>query len=163
MSTSRIVTDESKLRRHSEDATAEEAEEIIEQLKHELSTYHPNGIGLSAIQIGIPKNVFILDINGEVKSYVNPKLVTCQHPYIATESCLSFEAELVETIRYRRVVYYTSEGNNELTGLEAHAFQHEYDHLNGMLMFDRIVPEKYDPCFCGSVEKFKFCCIRRLK
>jgi peptide deformylase len=56
---SAIVKDIDKLKKVSEPASEEEAKDIICKLEKELSK-HENGIGLSAIQIGIPKNIFII-------------------------------------------------------------------------------------------------------
>ena len=155
-----IVQSESDLRTVAEEASAEESKEIINQLIEELSKTH-NGVGLSAPQIGINKSVFILqNASGFFTAFVNPVILSYNDPFIhIKEGCLSFPGLWINTIRYKSVVVVDdlSEGPKLLNNFGAIIAQHEIDHLNGVLFMDRKVPELYDPCFCGSGKKFKFC------
>lgn len=165
-----IVSCKEKLREVCERASLEEASEIIKKLADSLKQ-NPDGIGLSAPQIGINKRVFIIGFPSDGKqifwSFVNPEIIRKEEPYIVRdEGCLSFPNIFVDTIRYKKIEYAdeitTSKHLDKLEGIRALVFQHELDHLDGILMFDRQAPKKYDPCFCGSEEKFKFCCLKKV-
>lgn len=110
------------------------------------------GMGLSAIQIGIPKRYFVV-VNeydeGKFENYViiNPKIVSTSQEKIYVEvgeGCLSVNRDVDGIIpRYARVTIegYDEEGNKiKVRAREelAIAFQHEMDHLNGILFYDHI-------------------------
>lgn len=110
------------------------------------------GMGLSAIQLGIPKRYFVV-VNeydeGKFENYViiNPKIVSTSAEKIYVElgeGCLSVNREVDGIVpRYARVTIegYDEEGNKiKVRGREelAIAFQHEIDHLNGILFYDHI-------------------------
>ena len=115
------------------------------------------GMGLSAIQLGIPKRYFVV-VNeydeGKFENYViiNPKIVSTSGEKIYVEvgeGCLSVNRDVDGIIpRFARVTVegYDEEGNKiKVRAREelAIAFQHEIDHLNGILFVDRI--DKDDP------------------
>lgn len=126
-----------------------------------------NGVGLAAPQIGIHKQVFAIwpDKKGYIEYFVNPKIELREDPIIfRDEGCLSFPGEKVDTVRYNRIQFSGEKSpSRELAGFPAIVFQHEFDHLFGTLMHDRMVPDTYGPCFCGSGKKFKFCCKKKLR
>ena len=110
------------------------------------------GMGLSAIQIGIPKRYFVV-VNeydeGKFENYViiNPKIVSTSAEKIYVEvgeGCLSVNRDVDGIIpRFARVTVegYDEEGNKiKVRAREelAIAFQHEIDHLNGILFYDHI-------------------------
>ena len=110
------------------------------------------GMGMSAIQLGIPKRYFVV-VNeydeGEFENYViiNPKIVSTSQEKIYVElgeGCLSVNREVDGIVpRYARVTVegYDEEGNKiRVRAREelAIAFQHEIDHLNGILFYDHI-------------------------
>lgn len=139
-----IITDEKILRQVSENVSLEEGNEIVKLLFDELKN-HPTGIGLSAIQIGIPKNVFVIKVKS-LLAFINPKIIRQSLPITFTEGCLSFPNETVRTTRYSNieVIADNYEGVKKFGVLNLHsnilesvAIQHEIDHLNGILMFDR--------------------------
>lgn len=110
------------------------------------------GIGLAAPQIDVSKRVFALHIpeaDGELLSFVaiNPKIIShsVEKTYLTSgEGCLSVDRDVQGYVpRYRRITItaYDPEGNlfkKRLKGLAAIAFQHELDHLNGILFYDHI-------------------------
>ncbi len=113
------------------------------------------GMGLSAIQLGIPKRYFVV-VNeydeGKFENYViiNPKIVSNSEEKIYVElgeGCLSVNREVDGIVpRYARVTVegYDEEGNKiRVRAREelAIAFQHEIDHLNGILFYDHIDPK----------------------
>lgn len=110
------------------------------------------GMGMAAIQLGIPKRYFVVVHeyeDGKFNNYViiNPKIVSnsAEKIYVTDgEGCLSVNRETVGiTPRYARVTIegYDMDGNKiRVRGREelAIAFQHEYDHLDGILFVDKI-------------------------
>lgn len=110
------------------------------------------GMGLSAIQLGIPKRYFVV-VNeydeGKFENYIiiNPKIVSNSMEKIYVElgeGCLSVNREIDGIVpRYARVTVegYDEKGNKiRVRAREevAIAFQHEIDHLNGILFYDHI-------------------------
>ena len=110
------------------------------------------GMGLAAIQLGIPKRYFVVVHEyeqGKFDNYVliNPKIVSTSEEMIYVgegEGCLSVNREVAGIVpRYARVTMeaYDMDGNKiRVRGREelAIAFQHELDHLNGILFVDKI-------------------------
>ena len=110
------------------------------------------GMGMAAIQLGIPKRYFVVVHEYEEKKFntyviINPTIVSTSTEKIYVtdgEGCLSVNRETVGiTPRYARVTIegYDMDGNKiRVRGREelAIAFQHEYDHLNGILFIDKI-------------------------
>ncbi|GKV55735.1 peptide deformylase [Sporosarcina sp. NCCP-2222] len=110
------------------------------------------GIGLAAPQVNESKRVFALHIEGEGKieaSFIaiNPKIVShsVEMTYITSgEGCLSVDRDVEGFVpRYARITVkaYDVEGKEfkkRLKGLPAIAFQHELDHLNGIMFYDHI-------------------------
>ena len=114
------------------------------------------GMGMAAIQLGIDKRYFVVvheqDINETFKTYIviNPKIVSSSEEMIYVEEgegCLSVNREVNGIIpRHARVTVtgYDMDGNEiKIRAREelAIAFQHEIDHLNGILFTDRIDPK----------------------
>lgn len=115
------------------------------------------GMGLAAIQLGIPKRYFVVVHEydeGKFDNYViiNPKITSTSQEMIYVgegEGCLSVNRETCGIVpRHARITLegYDEEGNKiRVRGREelAIAFQHEMDHLNGILFVDKI--DKKDP------------------
>ena len=116
-----------------------------------------SGIGLAANQINVLKRMFALhleDENGELLSFVaiNPKIVShsVEKTYLPQgEGCLSVDRNVPGYVpRYARITvkFFTVEGEEKkirLKGLPAICFQHELDHLTGVMFYDHI--NKEDP------------------
>ena len=109
--------------------------------------YDAPGIGLAAIQIGVPKNIIVMDINREKENknpmyFVNPVIKNKSEEMSRyEEGCLSLKNVFVEVDRPNmcEVEYldYNGEKRNlKCDGLLATCIQHEVDHLNGVLMVD---------------------------
>ncbi|MCT2538116.1 peptide deformylase [Aquibacillus koreensis] len=115
------------------------------------------GVGLAAPQIGLPKRMIAVhfeDYDEKLYSYglFNPKIVShsVEKTYLSTgEGCLSVDREVPGFVpRYRRITVKATdlEGNQlklRLKGFAAIVFQHEIDHLNGIMFYDHI--NKEDP------------------
>ncbi len=108
--------------------------------------YAANGIGLAAIQIGIPKRIIVMDISKDGKKnpmyFVNPKINNKDKIKITyEEGCLSVPDYFAEVDRpkYCEVEYLDYNGESkvlEADGLLATCIQHEMDHLEGILFID---------------------------
>ena len=109
--------------------------------------YHANGIGLAAIQIGIPKRIIVMDIakKDEKKNpmyFVNP-VIKNKNEDLSTyeEGCLSVPNQFAEVDRPAScmVEYLDYHGHKKVlkaNGLLATCIQHEMDHLEGILFID---------------------------
>ena len=109
--------------------------------------YKAPGIGLAATQIGVQRQVFVYDIDDERKVIFNPQIVESSGEWVYDEGCLSIPGLYVEMLRPKRVLVrgVNLDGNQvefEADELLARLFQHEVDHLNGVLMFDRMTPDQ---------------------
>jgi peptide deformylase len=114
-----------------------------------------NGVGLAAIQIGVPKRALIINIpiedkQGEEKQLkentleiINPKLITKRGSSKSQEGCLSVPGiyEDIERAKYVSIEYQDRYGEKhtiEDDGFLAIAIQHEIDHLNGKVFIERL-------------------------
>ena len=106
-----------------------------------------SGIGLAAPQIGVQKQIFVWDMDDEPMVVINPEIVETRGEWVYEEGCLSIPGIYVEMVRPKEVLMrgLTLDGNEieiEADELAARLFQHELDHLNGVLMFDRMSPDQ---------------------
>ena len=96
-----------------------------------------NGVGLSAVQVGLLKRVFVMKW-GEVFIVINPEITKYSFKKVSmVEGCLSFPNKEVSVKRSQwiEVTYTNGSGDSvatKLEGMVARIFQHEYDHLNGV-------------------------------
>lgn len=105
------------------------------------------GIALAAPQIGVQKQVFVWDLDGEQQVIFNPEIVESDGEWMYEEGCLSIPGLYVEMLRPKTVLMkgIDIDGNEiaiEADELEARMYQHELDHLHGVLMFDRMQPDQ---------------------
>ena len=127
-----------------------EVEQLIEDMAETM--YAAPGVGLAAPQIGEPVQVFVIDVapDGEpsdLRVFLNPEIVERQGSLKYEEGCLSFPGVREDVIRAEKVKVRARGQKWELFELEAEgllaiAIQHEYDHLNGVLMIDHLGPLK---------------------
>jgi peptide deformylase len=116
--------------------------------------YAAPGVGLAAPQIGVQKQVCVIDLsvgkrNGELLTLVNPEFVEREGMQLEEEGCLSVPGFSATVARPSRVVVraldrHGTERTIEGTGLLARALQHEIDHLEGRLFLDRLRGIKRD-------------------
>ena len=133
-------------------AVAEEVENIdgkIIRLTQNMlqAMYKAPGLGLAAPQIGVQKQIFVYDIDGEPITLLNPKIVESRGEWVYDEGCLSIPGLYVEMLRPKEVLLEAVDLNGNTIQVEAdellaRLFQHELDHLNGVLMFDRMTPDQ---------------------
>ena len=135
----------------------------IEDIDGELVTLSENmvetilaapGVGLAANQIGLPWRMFVINIGIEtdkeiVVSVIYPEITTMEGSELGEEGCLSIPDVVAEVNRASQIEIkgYDLDGNEiryEAQGYLARAFQHEMDHLNGILFWDNLGKMKRD-------------------
>jgi peptide deformylase len=109
--------------------------------------YKAPGIGLAATQIGVQRQIFVYDIDDKREVILNPQIAESSGEWVYDEGCLSIPGLYVEMLRPKNVLVrgINLQGNQvefEADELLARLFQHEVDHLNGVLMFDRMTPDQ---------------------
>ena len=105
--------------------------------------YDAPGLGLAAPQVGVGKRLFVYDIGDGPRTIINPEIVESDGEYVYNEGCLSIEGLAFELVRPDRVhlVGVDLDGNEisiEASEVEGRCFQHELDHLNGVLFIERL-------------------------
>jgi peptide deformylase len=135
---------------HAPAASIETFDDVLQQLIDDLieTMYAAPGIGLAATQIGVPQRVFVIDTSvgrtaGDLIVMVNPSFVEREGSQLEEEGCLSAPGFNATVVRPKRAVVkglnrdgveHTVEGGDLL----ARAFQHEMDHLDGVVFIDRL-------------------------
>jgi peptide deformylase len=158
MSVKQIVQSPNKILRNKSTKVTDfnEAAKIVQDLKDSLKASKIPGIGLSAPQIGVNKNIFIVRryyIKNKKEEYdeytiINPKLVnTSRKKDKSLEACLSIKNTFGFVERYKQVtIKYQdlSKKWHEISGSKifSHAIQHEMDHLEGVLFTDKLIDNK---------------------
>lgn len=115
-----------------------EMREIILALKEVVRD--KNLKGLSAPQLGYNKRIFVINFNGDLRTFVNPIITEVKGFGLNRENCSSLDKEYIRPRNNTiSVVYQTPLGKTEsvkLVGKAAEVFQHELDHLDGLLLSD---------------------------
>lgn len=128
-------------------APIEKIDDQIKALVNDMfeAMYNHDGIGLSAVQIGIHIRLLVMDIPGKGrKVMINPEIVeSSKEMSTYEEGCLSVPGISAEVTRPKKIkIEFTDiDGKRETlkaAGLLATCIQHEYDHLNGVLFVDRL-------------------------
>ena len=143
-----IITEPNKILRQISQPVEEVGKDEQNIMDDMLETmYAANGIGLAAIQIGIPKRIIVIDISKEDTKkmpiyFVNPVIKNRNSDLsIYEEGCLSVpnqfaEIERPSTCEVEYLDYYGEKKILKTTGLLATCIQHEMDHLEGILFID---------------------------
>jgi peptide deformylase len=105
--------------------------------------YAAPGTGLAANQVGVQRRIFVYDIGDGPQTVINPRIVESNGEWVYDEGCLSIPGLSWEIVRPNAVhlVGLDLEGNEisiEATELEGRVFQHELDHLDGILLVERL-------------------------
>lgn len=108
-----------------------------------VTMYDAPGVGLAAPQVGVQKRLFVYDAGEGPRTIVNPEIVETDGEWAYEEGCLSIPGLAFELVRPNRVhlVGYDLDGNEvsiEADEIEGRCFQHELDHLNGVLFVERL-------------------------
>jgi peptide deformylase len=106
-----------------------------------------NGLGLAAPQVGVQKQIFVWEVDDVPMTIINPEIVESRGEWVYDEGCLSIPGLYVEIVRPKEILMkgWTLEGDEveiEADEIMARLFQHEIDHLHGVLMFERMTPEQ---------------------
>ena len=128
----------------------DELAEFIEKLTEFMYEY--DGIGLAAPQIGVTKRVAVIDVSNDANKpvvIINPE-ITWKSAEIESdnEGCLSIPGIRGNVERPISITVESFDINGEkivfdkITGIQARAFQHEMDHLDGVMFVDRLAPVK---------------------
>ena len=103
-----------------------------------------NGLGLAAVQVGVLKRLFIMDLqeNGGIVEVINPQIIKQEGEQQGHEGCLSFPGYIGDLVRPMKVVVRAQDrhGNEfDIEGQEvvARCLCHEYDHLDGVLYSEK--------------------------
>ena len=149
MAIKKILVEPNKLLRQVSQPVDEVNKEIQKLMDDMLETmYSANGIGLAAIQIGVPKNLVVIDLLTKEKKkdpmfFVNPKILKKSSKLSKyEEGCLSIPNLFAEEIEY--LDYEGNKKSLKATGLLATCIQHEIDHLKGILFIDYLSKLKRD-------------------
>ncbi len=148
MALRQILTEPNKILREKSTNVEKVDDEIRKLMDDMLETmYAAPGIGLAAIQVGIPKRIIVLDISGkdQVKKpmyFVNPEILdksSTNSTY--EEGCLSVPGQFAEIDRPEKCYikfldYYGKPQEIKAEGMLATCIQHEIDHLEGILFID---------------------------
>ena len=143
-----IITEPNKILRQKSlpvDQVGAEEQRLMDDMLETM--YNANGIGLAAIQIGVPKRIIVMDISQNDKKnnpmyFVNPVIKNkVTETAIYEEGCLSVPNFFAEVNRPKKcnVEYLDYDGNKKIInaeGLLATCIQHEMDHLEGILFID---------------------------
>jgi len=108
------------------------------------------GMGLAANQVGLRESVFVMEVDGKRYNVFNPTIVELSDETdTMEEGCLSFPDRTATVERYTKIAvqYHDENGllvDQTLDGMAARCFQHEYDHLRGITMFNRQAMQSRD-------------------
>ena len=148
MTLRQILTEPNKILRE-KSLSVEKVDEDVQKLMDDLleTMYAAPGIGLAAIQVGIPKRVIVLDIASKdgpknPMYFVNPEIIEKSNSdSIYEEGCLSVPGQFAEINRpdkchIKYLDYYGQSKEIKAEGMLATCIQHEIDHLEGILFID---------------------------
>jgi len=127
-------------------AVTPEIQALVDDMAETM--YEAPGCGLAATQIGVKLRIFVVDCAEEdepsdLKVFINPEIIEKDGVVVWTEGCLSFpgareEIKRAEKVKVRALGRDGKPFELEADGLLAVAIQHETDHLNGVLMIDKL-------------------------
>jgi peptide deformylase len=138
------------------DEDVKNRQELSDAMFETMKKY--GGIGLSANQVGLPFNMFVLGDHPEVEKGLK---MTCFNPIIISssveeetmkEGCLTFPFVFLNITRPRKVVVKYEDENGDLKegsldGMISRVFQHEYDHMLGKTFVDGVSKMKLDMAY----------------
>jgi peptide deformylase len=117
---------------------------VIELIDSMAATMYANeGAGLAATQVGVLQRVIVIDIGEGLVSLIDPEIVEARGEETCEEGCLSLPELMLDVTRAESVVVRHRDRNGheadlQAEGLLARAIQHEVDHLDGVLIIDRM-------------------------
>lgn len=134
-----------KKRSREVDVIDEKIQTLIDDMIETMYKY--NGVGLSAVQVGVLKRVVVIDIDDGtgVKILVNPKIIKTKGEQEVEEGCLSFPNQYAKMVRPKEVTVEALDRNGKKITIKAkdllaQAIAHECDHLDGVVFVDKMIP-----------------------
>lgn len=120
----------------------EKLEELLEDLEDTMLDLE--GAGIAGIQIGVLRKIFLADLDGGIKEFINPEIIEQSGKQINKEACLSLIGESGEVLRptYVKIKAQNKYGEEfiyEARDFEAIILCHEYDHLEGIIFTDKVI------------------------
>ncbi|MGI9597691.1 MAG: peptide deformylase [Acidimicrobiales bacterium] len=134
------------LRKVAADVTDVDAK-LVKLVDDMLETmYAEPGIGLAAPQVGVQRRLFVYDVGEGPETLVNPVITESRGEWVYEEGCLSVPGLFWEIVRPKEIhiTGYDLDGNEvsiEADELLSRLFQHELDHLDGVMLIDHLDPE----------------------
>jgi len=132
------------------EAVTDEIKKLVDDMAETM--YAAPGVGLAATQIGEAVQLFVVDTAedgapSDFRVFINPEIIESEGAITWSEGCLSFPGVNEDIDRAAKVRVRAQDRNGktfelEAEGLLAVAIQHEYDHLQGVLMIDHMGPLK---------------------
>src|SRR5260221_8333983 len=107
--------------------------------------YDAPGVGLAAPQVGVGRRLFVYDVGDGPFTVINPEIVESSGEWVYAEGCLSipdlsFDLVRPKEVHLRGLSLAGEEIDIEADELLARCFQHEVDHLDGILLLERLDP-----------------------
>lgn len=128
------------------DTFNDRTEELVRSMFETM--YAAPGVGLAANQVGLDQRIFVIDISNpkgprEPRVFINPEIVSQEGELTWEEGCLSLPEFVLETRRSAKLSVRAKDEKGreqwmEAEGLLAVAIQHEIDHINGVLLIDKV-------------------------
>lgn len=108
--------------------------------------YESNGVGLAAPQVNVSLRIIVVDVGNGLQVVINPEIIEREGSQTGVEGCLSLPDLHGDVTRAQKVVVRgLNRRGKKITlsgeGFWARAMQHEFDHLDGVLFTDRVIPE----------------------
>jgi peptide deformylase len=115
--------------------------QLVDQMIEVMRSVH--GVGLAANQLGVPRRIAVIELDGEQTILVDPELVTAKGGELSDEGCLSLPRLYGMVERPTSVVVKARDLSGKVCrmkaeGMLARALVHEIDHLNGELFIDKV-------------------------
>jgi peptide deformylase len=111
---------------------------------------HSGGVGLAAPQVGQSLNLFVIRVDGNEHVFINPVVLDADDTKdVQAEGCLSLPGLVLDIKRstHIKVMFRDRSGNQQITDMGegwSRIFLHEFDHLQGIMIDDRVGPVKLD-------------------
>jgi len=133
-------------------APVDQKDDVTQVVTDLLDTmYATTAVGLSAIQIGVPLRIFVMDIEGtEDRVFINPEILGHEgKKELTNEGCMSLPGIVEQVMRYPKVAVRYLDRNfvqqeRGFAGMEAQCIQHEVEHLDGILIPDHFSKERQE-------------------
>jgi peptide deformylase len=153
-----IITDVEKLSFRADEVDVrknnQEVRDAAVKLKNEVR--EKNLLSLTAPQIGIDKRIFVINFNGDIRTFINPMITNVKGFELSRETCTSIPGKTFIRPRHNdiQVIYQTPLGkieSKQFMGAAAKVFQHCIDHLDGLLLSD--IGLEIDEMFDSATEE----------